>query len=91
MGTLLPLFPLGTVLYPGIALAERGGATVVVHDLPDEPVLLSYVVAAGTDTRLRTRCRFPSRHHAGPKPPFRDHTGLAARRRRVVTLVVRGR
>lgn len=28
------------------ALAERGGATVVVRDLPDEPVFLSYVVAA---------------------------------------------
>jgi uncharacterized protein len=27
-------------------LAERGGATVVVRDLPDEPVFLSYVVAA---------------------------------------------
>ncbi|MBV9452141.1 MAG: LON peptidase substrate-binding domain-containing protein [Streptosporangiaceae bacterium] len=28
------------------ALAERGGATVRVKDLPDEPVLLSYVIAA---------------------------------------------
>ena len=27
-------------------LAERGGATVRVKDLPDEPVLLSYVIAA---------------------------------------------
>jgi uncharacterized protein len=28
------------------ALVERGGATVRVADLPDEPVLLSYVIAA---------------------------------------------
>jgi uncharacterized protein len=39
------------------ALAERGGATVVIRDLPDEPVLLSYVVAAAMIIDLPERQR----------------------------------
>ena len=47
----LPLFPLGVVLYPGMllpldALTEWGGATVRLEDLPGEPALLSFIVAA---------------------------------------------
>jgi uncharacterized protein len=37
------------------ALAERGGATVVLRDLPDEPVFLSYVVAAAMIIDLTER------------------------------------
>ncbi|MBV9381198.1 MAG: LON peptidase substrate-binding domain-containing protein [Streptosporangiaceae bacterium] len=39
------------------ALAESGAATVLVHDLPDEPVLLSYVVAAAMIIDLPDRQR----------------------------------
>jgi uncharacterized protein len=37
------------------ALAERGGAQISVPDLPDEPVLLSYVVAASMIVELGDR------------------------------------
>ncbi len=37
------------------ALAERGGAQISVPDLPDEPVLLSYVVAASMIVELSDR------------------------------------
>ena len=37
------------------ALAERGGAKISVPDLPDEPVLLSYIVAASMIVELSDR------------------------------------
>ena len=37
------------------AVTERGGATVRVQDLPDEPVLLSFIVAAATVIDLPER------------------------------------
>jgi ATP-dependent protease La (LON) substrate-binding domain len=49
MSEMPPLFPLGTVLYPGMVLPLHifeDRYRRLVGDLPDEPVLLSFIVAA---------------------------------------------
>ena len=38
-------------------MAERGGAQITIPDLPDEPVLLSYLVAAAVVVDLPVKQR----------------------------------